>query len=244
MAAQTRDFARLLSYAKPYRVRLGLVVVSLLLGTGFALASPQLVRLLIDAAFVDRDTSRLNRAAILLVTVFAGQTGFGFLRQYLLTSVGERVIADLRLQVYTHLMTLPLGFFSSRRVGELTSRLASDVTVLETVTSGSLAELLRQGLLLAGGVAIIAVTSPRLTLVMLSTPVVIGIDRLRPIRCRISTGVQDQLAEAPPSSKKPSRPSRRSIVRAGEYERLRYRRPPRRAAWRCGVQPLAVRSRR
>ena len=228
MTDRPRDLARLLAYVRPYRWRMALALASLLLGTGFGLAAPQLVRLLIDAAFVAHDTAGLNRAAVLLVLAFAGQTGFGFLRQFLLSMVGERVIADLRLELYTHLTTLPVGFFADRRVGELTSRLASDVTVLDTVTSGSLAELLRQGLVLIGGVTIIAVTSPRLTLVMLSVvPIVIGLGVIygRYAR-RISTRVQDQLADA--ASVLEESLSAIQIVQSfvrEEYERRRYGEP-------------------
>ncbi|HXF39431.1 MAG TPA: ABC transporter transmembrane domain-containing protein, partial [Blastocatellia bacterium] len=169
-----RDLMRLLSYAKPYRVRLAIALLALLIAGVLGLAFPQVVRMLIDAAFVERDSAKLNRLALLLVGVFAAQAGFSFLRTYLLSYAGERIVADVRTQVYNHLTRLPVAFFANRRVGELTSRLASDVSVVQTVTTGSITELLRLSILLIGGVTIIFVTNTRLSLLMLAiVPVVI-----------------------------------------------------------------------
>src|SRR5262249_19007304 len=127
-----------------------------------------------DAAFVQRDSDRLNRLAWLLVGVFAVQAAFSFLRSYLLSYTGERIVADVRTQLYKHLTDLPASFFASRKVGELVSRLASDVSVIQVVTTGSLTELLRLTVVLVGGIAIIAYTNPRLTLLMLAiVPLVI-----------------------------------------------------------------------
>ncbi|HWP44310.1 MAG TPA: ABC transporter transmembrane domain-containing protein, partial [Blastocatellia bacterium] len=145
-----RDLLRLLTYAKPYRARLAVALVSLLLASSLGLAFPQVVRFIIDAAFIERDAARLNQMAMALIGLFAFQALFSFLRSYMLAYTGERVVADVRAQVYTHLTTLPVSFFASRRVGELTSRLASDVSVIQTVVTGSLTELLRQTLILTG----------------------------------------------------------------------------------------------
>ncbi len=193
-----RDFLRLLSYAKPYRLRLAVALLSLLISAGLGLAFPQFVRVIIDAAFVERNAHLLNQTTFLLIALFAGMAAFSFLRSYLLSYVGERVLADVRTQVYNHLTGLPVSFFAARRVGELTSRLSSDVGVLQSATTGSLTELLRQGLTLIGSVVIIAVTNPRLTLVMLAiVPLVIlaSVFFGRYVR-RLSKQVQDRIAEA------------------------------------------------
>src|SRR5689334_22595039 len=150
-----RDLLRLLAYAKPYRRRLGIALVSLFVASGLGLLFPLVVRLLIDAAFVEHDAARLNRLALTLIALFITQAAFSFLRSYLLTYTGERVVADVRIELYNHLTNLPVAFFASRRVGELTSRMASDIGVLQTVTTGSITEMLRSGLLLIGGVTII-----------------------------------------------------------------------------------------
>ncbi|HSQ20055.1 MAG TPA: ABC transporter transmembrane domain-containing protein [Blastocatellia bacterium] len=221
-----RDLLRLLSYAKPYRVRLVVALISLLIAGGLGLAFPQVVGMLIDAAFVERDSHKLNQFALLLVGLFASQAAFSFLRTYLLSYTGERIVSDVRTELYNHLTELPVSFFANRRVGELTSRLASDVSVVQTVTTGSVTELLRSGLLLVGGVTIIFITNARLSLLMLAiVPVVIVSAHLygRYVR-RLSTQVQDRLAEANSVLEETLSAIRivQSFVRE-EYERARYR---------------------
>jgi len=217
---------RLLSYARPYRVRLAIALLALLIAGVLGLAFPQVVRMLIDAAFVERDSAKLNRLALLLVGVFAAQAGFSFLRTYLLSYAGERIVADVRTQVYNHLTRLPVAFFADRRVGELTSRLASDVSVVQTVTTGSITELLRLSILLIGGVTIIFITNTRLSLLMLAiVPVVIvGAQFYGRYVRRLSTRVQDRLAEANSVLEETLSAIRivQSFVRE-EYERARYR---------------------
>src|SRR6185369_17317417 len=127
-----RDLLRLLSYAKPYRVRLAIALLSLFIAGVLGLAVIQVVKMLIDAAFVSHDSQKLNQLVLVLVTMFAAQAGFSFLRTYLLSYTGERIVADVRTQLYNHLTGLPVAFFASRRVGELTSRMASDVSVVQT----------------------------------------------------------------------------------------------------------------
>jgi len=221
-----RDLLRLLSYAKPYRVRLAIALLSLIIAVGLGLASPRVVGMLIDAAFVRHDSNRLNILALLLVGLFAVQAGFSFLRTYLLSYTGERIVADVRTQLYNHLTSLTVSFFANRRVGELTSRLTSDVTVVQTVTTGSITELLRSSLLLVGGVTIILITNTRLSLLMLAiVPVVIVAAHLygRYVR-RLSTKVQDRLAEANSVLEETLSAIRivQSFVRE-DYERRRYR---------------------
>jgi len=198
LRSSPRDLLRLLAYARPYRARLAIALVSLFIASGLGLAFPQVVRWLIDAAFIERDSARLNSLALLLVGLFTAQAAFSFLRSYLLAYTGERIVADVRIQLYNHLTSLPVAFFASRRVGELTSRMASDTSVIQTVTTGSFTELLRASLVLVGGITIIAITNLRLTLLMLAiVPVVIISAHFygRYIR-RLSTKVQDRLAEA------------------------------------------------
>jgi ATP-binding cassette, subfamily B, bacterial MsbA len=198
LRSSPRDLLRLLGYARPYRVRLAIALVSLFIASGLGLLFPQVVRRLIDAAFVEHDAARLNTLALTLVGLFTAQAAFSFLRSYLLAYTGERIVADVRVQLYNHLTGLPVAFFASRRVGELTSRLASDTSVIQTVTTGSLTELLRSTLVLVGGVTIIAITNLRLTLLMLAiVPFVIISAHFygRYVR-RLSTKVQDRLAEA------------------------------------------------
>jgi subfamily B ATP-binding cassette protein MsbA len=193
-----RDLLRLFVYAKPYSLRLGIGLLSLVIGNLIGLAFPKLVQYLIDAAFVYRDYSRLNKIGLVIMASFAVQALFGFVRSYLFAYASERILADIRTQIYSHLIKLPLTFFDNRRTGELVSRVTSDVTVIQTATTTSLTELLRQSMILIGGIIIIAITNPKLTAVMLAiVPVVVLFTVFygRYVR-RISTKVQDKLADA------------------------------------------------
>jgi subfamily B ATP-binding cassette protein MsbA len=193
-----RDLLRLLVYAKPYGFRLSIGLLSLVAGNLIGLAFPKLVQYLIDAAFVDRDYAKLNKIALLIFASFAVQALFGFVRSYLFAFVSERILADIRTQIYTHLISLPLTFFDNRRTGELVSRVTSDVTVIQTATTTSLTELLRQSMILVGGITIIAITNPKLTAVVLAiVPLVVLLTVFygRYVR-RMSTKVQDKLADA------------------------------------------------
>jgi subfamily B ATP-binding cassette protein MsbA len=220
-----RDLLRLLAYAKPYRARLTVALVSLLIAGLFGLSFPRIVQLIVDAAFTLKDSAKLNRYAGLLIAVFAFQAAFSFLRSYLLSYTGERIVADVRTQVYAHLIELPVSFFAKRRVGELTSRLASDVSVIQTVTTGSLTELLRLSIVLVGGIVMITITNPRLTMVMIAIvpPVIVAAHFYGRYVRRVSTRVQDQLADANAVLQETLSAIRivQSFVRE-EYERTRY----------------------
>jgi len=190
---------RLLAYAKSYRGRLAFAFVSLLIAGSMNLMFPQMMRLIVDAAFTTKkDMGELNQFTLLLIGVFAVQAIFAFLRFYLIASTGQRILADVRQQVYTHLLRLPMSFFANRRVGELTSRLSSDVTTIQGVTTTGITTLLRLSVQTLGALTIIIVTNPKLTaLMVLIVPTVIFSAVLygRYIRS-ISTQVQDRLADA------------------------------------------------
>jgi subfamily B ATP-binding cassette protein MsbA len=193
-----KPLRQLLPRVKPHGWRLVVALVCLLLSVAIALAFPQIVRRLLDAAFVRGDSSMLDRIAIGLVILFAVQAILNFSQVYLLTITSERVIASLRRDLFAHLIRLSPGFFTEQRTGELTSRLSADTTVLQTVLSYNLSELARQSLFLIGGVVLLTMTHPRLARTTLAVvPVVIGAALFfgRQLR-RASTGVQDRIAEA------------------------------------------------
>ena len=126
------------------------------------------------------------------------QAAFNFLRTYMIAQVGEGVVADLRRNLYTHLMSLPLRFFETRRTGEITSRLTSDASVVQGAVSQALAQLVNQTALLIGSIVLLFVTNWQLTLLMLLVvPVVMFGARIfgRKLRA-ISTEFQDRIAEA------------------------------------------------
>jgi len=172
--------------------------VCLVASASIALAFPQIVRHLLDAAFISANADLLNRIALGLLALFAIQALLNFVQVYFLTSTSELVIAQLREDLFAHLVRLSPGFFTERRTGELTSRLSADTTVLQTVLSYNLSEFARQTLFLVGGIILLVITDSRLTATTLAVvPLVVGAAVVfgRALR-KASTGVQDRIAEA------------------------------------------------
>jgi subfamily B ATP-binding cassette protein MsbA len=193
-----RPLRRLMPRIRPYLGRLIAAFACLLGSASIALAFPQIVRHLLDAAFISADASLLNRIAIGLLFLFAIQALLNFVQVYLLTSTSELVIAQLRQDLFAHLVRLSPGFFTERRTGELTSRLSADTTVLQTLVSYNLSEFARQTLFLIGGIVLLTLTDVNLTATTLAVvPLVVGAAVVfgRALR-RASTGVQDRVAEA------------------------------------------------
>ena len=193
-----RALGQLLPRIRPHAGRLAVALVCLVASTSIALAFPQIVRHLLDAAFISADGALLNRIALWLLGLFAIQAALNFVQVYFLTATSERVVANLREDLFSHLIYLSPGFFTERRTGELTSRLSSDTTVLQTVLSYNLSEFARQTLFLVGGIVLLTLTHPRLTATTLAVvPLVVGAAFVfgRALR-RASTGVQDRIAEA------------------------------------------------
>ena len=196
--ASPKPLGQLLPRVRPHASRIAGAIVCLLISVGIGLAFPQIVKHLLDAAFVQRDSELLDRIALGLIGLFAIQAALNFTQVYLLTITSERIVATLRRDLFAHLVRLSPGFFTERRTGELTSRLSADTTVLQTVLSYNLSEFSRQTLFLIGGIILLTMTHPRLALTTLAVvPVVIGAALFfgRQLR-RASTGVQDRIAEA------------------------------------------------
>ena len=196
--APWRRLGRLFSYAKPYTPRLVVALTCLLIASGLGLIYPKYFGAAIDDAFTFRDDASLNQTTLLLVAVFAGQAVFVFWRHYLMSWVGERVVADLRQMVYRHLLTMPPSFFHQNRTGELLSRLSDDVTRLQGVIGEELSIALRNILTLLGGIIILLVLNPKLTAVMLAVvpPLVISATLWGRVIRKLSREAQDQLAKA------------------------------------------------
>ncbi len=177
---------------------LALATVSLILSALIGLAFPMVVRFLLDAAFIQQDRAILDRIAIGLVALFTVQALLNYVQTYYLSAVGERVVAGLRRELFSRLLEMSPGFFADRRTGELTSRLTTDIGLLQGVLSHQIAEFSRQVLALVGGIVLLTLMQPKLTLTALAVvPLVVGSAlyfgrRLR----RMTTRVQDKVAEA------------------------------------------------
>jgi subfamily B ATP-binding cassette protein MsbA len=194
---------RLAALTRPHSRWLVLGVASVAVAGLIGLAFPLVVRTLLDAAFAPgaapaEARRALDTAMLLLVALMLVQAGFNFLRTYSLGRVGEAVVADLRKAVFGHLMDLDVPFFTGRKTGELVSRLTADVATVQAAVSQALAQVVNQGITLLGGLVLLFVLQPRLTLVMLAVvpPVVVaGAVFGRGLR-RVSAEFQDRVAAA------------------------------------------------
>src|SRR5438128_473176 len=193
-----RALVRLWPRIRPHRWRLLVATVCLTASAAIGLAFPQIVRYLLDAAFVRHDGALLDRIALGLVGLFTIQGLLNFSQAYLLSSAGERVVARLRQDLFEHLVRLSPGFFADRRTGELVSRLSADIGTLQGLVSYQLSEFARQVLYFLGGVTLLTLTHPELTrTTLLVVPFVVGAAVFFGRRLRkVSTGVQDRIAEA------------------------------------------------
>jgi subfamily B ATP-binding cassette protein MsbA len=168
------------------------------MGTAIGLVFPLVVKELLDAAFLRGDRSILDTIALGLLGLFALQAVINFCQSYLTASVSERVIADLRADLFSSLIFQSPGFFDERRVGELTSRISSDTGLIQGVLRFGVPELVRQGVFLVGAIIIVTITNPRLTLVtLIAIPfaALVGWFFGKRVR-RLTTGIQDRLAGA------------------------------------------------
>jgi len=190
-------FRRLLALAVPEWRRLAAATVFLIVGGAASLAWPQVVRVLIDAA-VAGGAEILNRAVLVMAAIFAVQGVAVALRYYLFSVAGERIVTRIREAVFGAIVEQEIGFFDLRKTGELTSRLTSDATVVQNTVSVNLSMGLRSLVLLVGGLALLAASSPRLTLLMLALvpPVAVGAVVVGRRMSKLAREAQDALARA------------------------------------------------
>jgi ATP-binding cassette, subfamily B, bacterial MsbA len=188
----------LFQFVKPYRIRLGVALLFIALGSLLGLAGPYTLQFLVDAVFIEGSLQLLNQIALILVAIFLAQSFTYFIRGYLLSYIGERVMADLRLRLFQHLQTLSLSFYNERRTGELVSRLTNDVSTVRSVVTSDISTALSQFLTFIGAFILIVITNWRLTLFMFAlVPLVMLFAIIYGRRLRsLSRSVQDQLANA------------------------------------------------
>jgi ABC-type multidrug transport system fused ATPase/permease subunit len=184
-------------YAENHKWKFYVGLIFLLFTGGTALAFPKLMGLLIDCV-KNKDNDQANLIAGGLIVILLFQSLFSFFRLSLFVNFTENTLANLRLALYSNLVKLPMTFFSQKRVGELNSRISSDITQIQDTLTSTIAEFLRQFILIIGGVALLASESFKLTLLMLSVVPLVAVAAVifgRFIR-KYSKKVQDQVAES------------------------------------------------
>jgi ATP-binding cassette subfamily B protein len=182
--------------ARPERATLTIGLLALVLSAGASLLTPYLVRQMIDGLTEGGGREVVDRMALTLLVVFAIGGLFTALRVYMFTLAGERIVARLRGDLYAKLVQQEVAFFDERRTGELTNRLASDTTVLQSAVTSNISMLLRFGATGFGALAILLWTSWQLTLIMLAIVPLVAIGMVfygRLLR-RLSRQVQDASA--------------------------------------------------
>ncbi len=184
-------------FVRPYRRQSLLALLALVVTAGITLSMGQGIRLLVDQGFVTRSPDLLGQSiALFMVLVLALAVGT-FSRFYLVSWIGERVVADIRRQVFDHLLGLHPGFFEHNRSSEIQSRLTADTTLLQSVIGSSLSLFLRNVLMVVGGIILLFVTNPKLTsIVVLALPLVLAPILVFGRRVRsLSRQSQDRIAD-------------------------------------------------
>ena len=184
-------------FVAPYRGRVIGALLALMFTAAITLSMGQGIRLLVDQGLATQSQAALNHSiGLFFVLVLALAVGT-FSRFYLVSWLGERVVADIRRRVFDHLIDLHPGFYESNRASEIQSRLTADTTLLQTVIGSSLSMALRNGIMLIGGVILLFVTNAKLSaIVVCSLPLVVAPILIFGRRVRaLSRQTQDRVAD-------------------------------------------------
>lgn len=183
-------------FLRPYRLRAVSALICLVIAAGAVLAVGQALRRVVDFGF-GADGAVLDQYFLALLGIVALLAAATYGRYYAVASLGERVVADMRREVYAHVIGLSAEFFESTRAGEILSRLTVDTTLIQSVVGSTASVALRNTLIFAGGSVLLIVSSPKLTgivfliVVLVVLPVVVFGRRVR----RLSRESQDRLAD-------------------------------------------------
>jgi ATP-binding cassette subfamily B protein len=174
VAANLRALSILLRFAVPYRRRMIFFGLAMIVSAACFLVIGQGLKQVVDRGFSGGDPAALNQGLFFLLAVIVVMASATWVRFYLISWLGERVIADIRRKVFSHLLTLSPAWFEQTRTGEMISRLTTDTALLEQIVGTSVSMALRNGLLGGGALVMLMLTSWKLTLlVLLTVPVVI-----------------------------------------------------------------------
>jgi len=164
-----------LRFIAPYRWPAVGALLALIVTAGITLSMGQGIRLLVDQGFMTQSPHLLNQSIGLFMLLVVGLAIGTFARFYLVSWIGERVVADIRRQVFNHLIYLHPGFYEDNRSSEIQSRLTADTTLLQSVIGSSLSLFLRNLLMVIGGIVLLFITNPKLTsIVVVALPLVIA----------------------------------------------------------------------
>src|ERR1700738_4927911 len=197
-SARLRPLLALAPYVARYRGRAFLALIALTIAAITTLLVPVAVRRMIDFGFTPKGIALINSYFSVMIAVVAVLAGASAARFYLVVTIGVPIVADLRRDVFTHLMSLSPAFFDSARSGELISRLTADTTQIKSAAGASVSIALRNVMLFVGATVMMVITSPRLSgFVLLAIPaIVIPLVAFGRWVRRLSRNAQDTLADA------------------------------------------------
>lgn len=192
-----KRLVRLFKFVKPQRGTFVLGLVFLVLSSLTTLIFPMLMGDLLDSAN-GGSLDKINQIGLILLAIFFVNAIISYFRIYLFAIVTQKTLALLRQTTYNHLIKLPMAFFSVRRVGELNSRISADIALLQETFTTTLAQFIRQVITIIGGITLLTIISPKLTLFMLAfVPVVAVVARVFGSFIRkLSKETQDKVAES------------------------------------------------
>jgi len=163
-----KNALKLYRFISPYKFDFFIGLFFLLGSSLTNLAFPKLIGDMVDAGDKGNVAGSINRIALILGSVIIVQALFSYFRVAVFAKVSEKTLAYLRQHTYEHLIKLPISFFDKRRVGELNSRISSDISLLQETLTSTLADFIRQMIIIFGGITLLVIISPQLTLFMLA----------------------------------------------------------------------------
>ena len=192
------NIRRLLRYLIKYRLRLVVAGLALLVSSGLSLVFPTIVGRVLDTILEQNNHALLNQITFGLLVVFFLRSVSTLVQNYNIDYIGEKITVDLRKELYTHLQGMGIDFFTNHRVGELVSRLTSDVTVMRNALTNNVNMLFQQLFIALGSVVVMVYTNWRLSLfILVLTPMIGALGALFGSWLRrASTDIQDELANA------------------------------------------------
>lgn len=163
-----KELLKLYRFLKPYRWKFALGMLFLLISSGASLMFPKFLGNMVDLGNKGKLISEISRTGLILLAIIIIQAVFSYTRTRIFVEVTEKTLASIRQHIYNHLIKLPMSFFAGRRVGELNSRISSDISLLQDSLTSTLADLISQLILIIGGITLMMVSSFKLTFFMLA----------------------------------------------------------------------------
>lgn len=155
-------------FVRLYKVRLTIAIIALVFTAALTLSLGQGIRLMIDNGFVAQSYEGLTSALTITLLIIFGLAVGAYFRFYMISWIGERVVADIRRQLYARLLILPPSFFEDNLAGEIQSRVTTDTTLLQSVIGSSFSFALRNALTFLGGITLMFISNVKLSLVVLA----------------------------------------------------------------------------